>query len=210
MEEFLSRSLLSSHEPRRPAVPFSTLRTRGRRQVRRRIIDCQYPVVCVGWCKVLLPGSSEVPYVLGGNRIHQIPLPGRQLITGASQVGISGVLVCCHIVIWDEPGADRAALTGVIDTGIGVPQLPARRRAHTGRVECSARIAAQLAEVSCAFCRAGNASGLGTGCRLPRTIVVTEEKRFIVAVKFLHERLDPIKIVAISVSMIAGLALSKE
>jgi transporter family protein len=32
----------------------------------------------------------------------------------------------------------------------------------------------------------------------------------ILAVTFLHERLDPIKIVAIAVSLIAGMALSKE
>src|SRR5437879_3807483 len=81
-----------------------------------------------------------------------------------------------QIVERDKILTYRAALVGVIDAGVWIPDLPVCGRAPSARVETAALITAQLAEVSCTFKGTRHSGASGDGAAGTGSFVVEEEK----------------------------------
>src|SRR5437879_2568380 len=91
-------------------------------------------------------------------------------------LGVARTGVGLQIVERDETLAYRAALVGIVDAGIGVPDLAVCGRAPSAGVETAALITAKFAEVSCTFQGTRHSGASGYGAAGTGSFVVEEEE----------------------------------
>src|SRR5437899_12467360 len=89
---------------------------------------------------------------------------------------IPGAHIRRQVVEGDEVLAYRAALIGIIHTGVRVPDLAVWRGAHPVGVEAAALITAQFAEISGAFLDARHSRVLRHGSTRAAALIVEEEE----------------------------------
>src|SRR5437016_2549491 len=94
----------------------------------------------------------------------------------AGDLGIAWTHIRSQVVEGNEVLAYRAALIGVIHTGVGVPDLAVWRGAHPVGVEATTLITAQLAEISGALLSARYSGVLRHGCAGAAAFIVEEEE----------------------------------
>src|SRR2546426_6082291 len=94
----------------------------------------------------------------------------------AGDLGIAWTQIRSQVVEGNEVLAYRAALIGIIHTGVRVPDLAVWRGAHPVGVEAAALITAQFAEISGAFLDARHSRVLRHGSTRAAALIVEEEE----------------------------------
>src|SRR6266849_79005 len=89
---------------------------------------------------------------------------------------IAGTHICGQVIEWDEVLAYRAALVGIIHTGVRVPDLAVWRGAHPVGIEAPALITAQFAEISSAFLSARHSGVLRHRLAGAAALIVEKEE----------------------------------
>ena len=87
-------------------------------------------------------------------------------------------MVGCEVVEGNKPGTYWTACIGVVNTGIGVPQLPVRVITPAGGIESRP---ANFSKIPIAHGSARNARLYGVRKPLPRPFVINKEKRLVLS-----------------------------
>src|ERR1041384_4417341 len=93
-------------------------------------------------------GQREIPHHLKRHRVDQVTGTSRRNVRRPQQFGIAGAHVSDQIIEGDVRTANGPAGTAAVSARVRVPELAAGRRALPGRVERSAGVRAQFAEIA--------------------------------------------------------------
>src|SRR2546426_502731 len=142
--------------------------------------DGTYPVVIavVIWAAHIQIRQRKCLHHLERRWVDEVSRHGRKLITSAIQFGIARALIGCQVVEGNKPGTHWTAGIGVVDAGIGVPQLPFRVVTPAGAVESRPT---NFTKVATAHGGAGDAHLYGVCNPLPRPFVINKEKRLVLS-----------------------------